>query len=175
MRWIVFALVAFFGVTVCLLYDVGASSHCAIWHRGDPWTFLVVATVAANGVIAVCYFGIPALISIYVIELRRSRLPRWLSLLTLSFACFVLWCGLTHVDAVLARPVVYCTSSLIVKLGAALFSLTSLVGCAICTKPILLLIALVARSRLLAPILELESPFETAAVLRQALQEADHG
>jgi hypothetical protein len=175
MRWILVGLVGLFGMTVYLIAQVGQRDHCTLWHRGDEWSFVVVATVGSNALIAVCYFGIPALIAVYAVRLWRARLPRWLTLLAITFGCFVLWCGLTHVDAMLARPLVYCTESLVVKLLTAFFSLVSLVACAICTEPILLLIAMVSRSKLLAPILSLSSPFETAAVLRRAMEEADRG
>lgn len=175
MRWILVALTGLFWMTLYLIWQVSERGHCTIWHRGEPWSFLVVSTVLSNAVIAVCYFAIPALIAVYAFRLWRAHLPQWLTLLAISFGCFVFWCGLTHLDAMVARPLVYCTESLIVKLLTAFFSLVSLVACAICTEPLLLLIALVSRSHVLAPLLSLSSPFETTAVLRQALKEADHG
>jgi hypothetical protein len=176
MRWILATCAVLFAGTLYLIAKIAMMDHCAIWHRGDDWTFPVVATVGANAVIGVCYFAIPAIVFWYAIRLRSARLPLWLSLLAVSVACFVLWCGATHWDAVFVRPVVYCTESLLIKLAPPAFSLISLAAFALCTEPLLLLAGIVARSKLFAPILNLRSPFATVVALRRIAEEMDaHG
>lgn len=175
MRWILAACGALFLANLLPIGRVAAGQHCAIYHPGDPWNATLVATVVSDAVIAACYFGIPAHFVFWALRLWRDRLPAWLALLGIAFACFVLSCGLTHVDAVFARPIVYCTESLLIKLETAAFSLVSLAACAICTEPLLLLAGMVSRSPVFGPILRLSSPFETAAVLRRLLKESNRG
>lgn len=166
MKWILAACGALFALTLYLVARVAIMDHCALWHAGEPWTFLVVATLASNAVIAACYFLIPMHSGFLAWRLWRARLPRWMTLLALLLGCFVLSCGFNHVDSVLARPVVYCWESLTGRIITAGFSGAFLVACIVCAEPLLLMLDLVAKSKLLAPILSLSSPFETTAVLR---------
>jgi hypothetical protein len=170
MRWILAVVAALFAGTVWLLWAVAENSACVVWHPGQPWTLGVVAAVAANGIIATCYFGIPAHVAYYAARLWREHLPDWMVGLLVVFACFILWCGMTHLDLVLARPVVYCTPSLLIKLQTAAFSLAALAGCVICTEPLMLLVTIIARSKIFEPILTFRSPWKATMVLREILK-----
>lgn len=171
MKWILGICAVLFAGTLYLIWRVAWMYECTMWHRDDPWTFPAVSMVSANAVIAVCYTLIPAIVFYYAARLRSAHLPLWLTGLAMSVACFVLWCGLTHWDAVVARPVVFCAESLLIKLMTAAFSLISLASFAICIEPLLMLASVVARSKIFAPLLDLESPFKTVAALRKIEEE----
>lgn len=153
-----------------LLQRIAMRGHCQIWHRGDPWTPEVVATVLADAVIAACYFAIPTKLLFLAAKFSRARLPSWLVLLLVSFAFFVISCGLTHASSVFVRPLVFCTEDLIIKLATAGFSLTSTAGFILCGEALVLMVEFAGRSTMFKWIVGHGSPFETAAALRVALE-----
>ena len=107
--------------------------RCLSWGGGWPPPGMALAVVCLNLVIAAAYFGIP-------FELwRASRaghlpIPWWLRAAFISYAAFILSCGVTHLERALTRPVVYCAESIAVLAVCATLSVFSWVGTRV-TRP----------------------------------------
>jgi hypothetical protein len=108
--------------------------RCLYWTAG-PMPGLAVAVVALNCIVGAAYFGIP-------LELWRAArgghlpLPWWLRWALVSYALFILSCGVTHFERALVRPIVYCAESVAILGVCAALSVASWVGTRLCRPAI---------------------------------------
>lgn len=99
--------------------------YCLLWHPALLWTHVV-----SDGLIALAYFSIPGMI-LYYLRKRTAiaDIPGIYLAVGLMFACFIVFCGITHVLGLVTIWLPWYGIEGISKLATALVSVATALAC----------------------------------------------
>lgn len=99
--------------------------YCLLWHPALLWTHVV-----SDGLIALAYFSIPGMI-VYYLRKRTAiaDIPGIYLAVGLMFACFIVFCGITHVLGLVTIWLPWYGIEGISKFATALVSVATALAC----------------------------------------------
>lgn len=99
--------------------------YCMLWHPALLWTHVV-----SDGLIALAYFSIPGMI-VYYLRKRTAiaDIPGIYLAVGLMFACFIVFCGITHVLGLVTIWLPWYGIEGISKFATALVSVATALAC----------------------------------------------